>query len=221
MPRVTEIARILGCTGSNVCYLLRRGRIKGTRTSAGWVVSDQAVQDYLAGPRRLPRPVKNKIFKGQKFGYWTVLDPDAGKNKNGQRTALVQCICGKTKKLAMIDLLYGHSRSCGCRRTEHPTPEQQKGREKGQEILKQIQNAGFTGRYLDKCVNKNSRSGHTGVCWRKNMQKYYAYMMVDWMQIPVGHYEKLEDAIAARKAAEEKYFRPRQERVDAIKKKNG
>lgn len=35
MPRVTEIARILGCTGSNVCYLLRRGRIKGTRTSAG------------------------------------------------------------------------------------------------------------------------------------------------------------------------------------------
>ena len=51
------------------------------------------------------------------------------------------------------------------------------------------------------------------------MQKYYAYIMVDRMQIPLGHYEKLEDAIAARKAAEEKYFRPRQERVDAIKKK--
>ena len=51
------------------------------------------------------------------------------------------------------------------------------------------------------------------------MQKYYAYIMVDRMQIPLGHYEKLEDAIAARKSTEEKYFRPRQERVDAIKKR--
>ncbi len=218
MSRITEIARILGCTGSNVCYLLPKGRIKETRISAGCVVSDQVVQDYLAGPRRLPRPVKNKLHKGQKFRYWTVLDPDAGKNKNDQRTALVQCICGKTKKLAIIDLLYGHSRSCGCHRTEHPTQGQQTGREKGQEILKQIQKAGFIGRYLDKRVNKNSHSDHTGVCWRENMQKYYAYIMVNRKHIPLGHYEKLEDAIAARKTAEEKYFRPRQEKVDAIKK---
>lgn len=102
MSRITEIARILGCTGSNVCYLLPKGRIKETRISAGWVVSDQAVQDYLAGPRRLPRPVKNKLHKGQKFRYWTVLDPDTGKNKNDQRTALVQCICGKTKNLLSL-----------------------------------------------------------------------------------------------------------------------
>lgn len=141
MSRITEIARILGCMGSNVCYLLRKARIKGIRTSAGWVVSDEAVQEYLAGPRRQPPPVKNKLHKGQKFGYWTVLDPEAGKNKNGQRTALVQCICGKTRKLAIIELVGGHSCSCGCRRAENFTQQQQEGKKKGTNLC-----ARYTGR---------------------------------------------------------------------------
>lgn len=50
MTRVDEIAKVLGCTGSNVCYLLRKGRIKGTRTSSGWQVTDEAVQEYLKEP---------------------------------------------------------------------------------------------------------------------------------------------------------------------------
>lgn len=98
MSRVTEIARILGCTESNVCYLLRRGRIKGKKTSAGWMVSDEAVQEYLASPKVQLHPIKLKLHKGQKFGYWTVLNPDAERSKSGQRTALVRCICGKTKR---------------------------------------------------------------------------------------------------------------------------
>lgn len=116
------------------------------------------------------------------------------------------------------DLLYGHSRSCGCRRAENSSPGQQEGREKGQKIMNQIHQAGLSPAYLDRRTNRNSRSGHTGVCWRENMQKYYAYIMVNRKQISLGLYTELDDAIVARKAAEEKYFRPRQERVDAIKK---
>lgn len=56
-----------------------------------------------------------------------------------------------------------------------------------------------------------------GSVWRENVQKYYAYIMVDRRQISLGFYEKLEDAITVRKAGEEKYFRPRQELVNAIK----
>ena len=117
-----------------------------------------------------------------------------------------------------MDLVHGRSRSCGCGRAENSTRGQQRGREEGQEIMRQIQEAGLTGRYLDRRTNKNSHSGHTGVCWRENMHKYYAYIMVNRKQIPLGHYEELKDAIAARKEAEEKYFRPRQEKVDVIKK---
>lgn len=58
--------------------------------------------------------------------------------------------------------------------------------------MRQIHRAKLAERYLDKRVNKNSRSGHTGVCWRENMQKYYAYIMVDRKQIQLGYYEKLE-----------------------------
>lgn len=50
------------------------------------------------------------------------------------------------------------------------------------------------------------------------MQKYYAYIMVNRKQIPLGYYDKLEDAIDARKVGEEKYFRSKQEKVDAIKR---
>lgn len=53
MSRITEIARILGCTGSNVCYLLRNGSIKGPRTSAGWKVTDEAIQECF----KMPTPV--------------------------------------------------------------------------------------------------------------------------------------------------------------------
>lgn len=41
--------------------------------------------------------------------------------------------------------------------------------------------------------------------------------MVNRKQIPLGMYTKLEDAIAARKAGEEKHFKEKQEKVDAIK----
>lgn len=81
MSRVDEIAKILGCTHSNVCYLLRRGRIKGKRTSAGWVVSSDAVREYINRPKTRPYLVKHKLHKGQRFGYWTVLDPEAGKKQ--------------------------------------------------------------------------------------------------------------------------------------------
>ena len=42
--------------------------------------------------------------------------------------------------------------------------------------------------------------------------------MVNRKQIPLGYYDKLEDAIDARKVGEEKYFRSKQEKVDAIKR---
>lgn len=43
MSRVDEIAKILGCTHSNVCYLLRKKRIRGKPTGYRWVVSEKAV----------------------------------------------------------------------------------------------------------------------------------------------------------------------------------
>lgn len=114
-----------------------------------------------------------------------------------------------------------HSRcckSCGCRRTEKPSPEQLEGRSKGQVLMSRIHNAGLAPRYLGKEANQNNRTGHIGVCWREPVHKFYAYIMVNRKQISLGLYEKLDDAIAARKAGEGKYFKSRQEKVEEIKR---
>lgn len=93
MSNVDEIAKILGCTGSNVCYLLRRGRLKGTKTKAGWIVTDEAIQKYLTSPPLKPsKPPKHKLHKRQRFGYWTVLEPELTKTATGQWQVLCQCV---------------------------------------------------------------------------------------------------------------------------------
>ena len=64
--------------------------------------------------------------------------------------------------------------------------------------------------------NKNSGTGITGVSIWKD--KYRSYITVDRKQIHLGIFEKLEDAVKARKNAEEHYFSERQKRVNEIKR---
>lgn len=49
-------------------------------------------------------------------------------------------------------------------------------------------------------------SGVTGVCWRDREQAWMAYITVDYKQIILGYYIDKQDAIKARKNAEDKYF---------------
>lgn len=60
------------------------------------------------------------------------------------------------------------------------------------------------------CMNKmrqeNNTSGIIGVYWDKSKNKWVAQIGVDYKNIHLGRFTNIEDAIAARKAAEEKYF---------------
>lgn len=56
-------------------------------------------------------------------------------------------------------------------------------------------------------VTKRNTSGVTGVCFITKEQKYFAYIHVNKHRISLGYYSKFEDAVKARKEAEEKYFR--------------
>ena len=53
-----------------------------------------------------------------------------------------------------------------------------------------------------------STSGYKGVSWRKDSNKWRAHISISGKTINLGCYEKLEDAVEARKRAEEKYFNP-------------
>jgi hypothetical protein len=53
---------------------------------------------------------------------------------------------------------------------------------------------------------KDNTSGHKGVSWNKQRSKWRAQIHNNGKQKNLGRFDKLEDAIAARKAGEKKYF---------------
>lgn len=59
---------------------------------------------------------------------------------------------------------------------------------------------------MNKSIQPNNTSGVPGVSWRKDRNKWRAFITINRKQIALGNYENIDDAIAARKAAEEKYF---------------
>ena len=56
-------------------------------------------------------------------------------------------------------------------------------------------------------IQKNNTSGVTGVYWHKNRQNWNAFIHVNKKKIFLGAYERFEDAVRARKIAEDKYFK--------------
>lgn len=55
-------------------------------------------------------------------------------------------------------------------------------------------------------ILSTNTSGVTGVSWSKQKNKWRAYITIDNKQKSLGYYFNKEDAIKARKEAEEKYF---------------
>lgn len=59
---------------------------------------------------------------------------------------------------------------------------------------------------INSKLSVNSQTGFRGVSFRKNRNKFRAYLMVNRKQIFLGSYTKLKDAIKARIIGEKKYF---------------
>ena len=51
----------------------------------------------------------------------------------------------------------------------------------------------------------NNTSGFTGVSWSSKANKWRAHIKVDFRQINLGHFCRIEDAVSARLAAEKRY----------------
>lgn len=156
-------------------------------------------------------------FIGKTFGEWTVIDVFPG------RDALCRCSCGTIKKMFLSTVISGRSKSCGCKRNAGHEQESEQAMAAGRDYKKAFTAEGLNVMYLGKKVNKNSSTGITGVGIYRNKrtgeEMYRAYIVVQRKQIALGLYRNINDAIAARKAAEEKYFEPLQKQVDELKQK--
>lgn len=55
-------------------------------------------------------------------------------------------------------------------------------------------------------LRNDNTFGVVGICWAKRENKWLARITVDGKEIFLGYFDKFEDAVKARKEAEEKYF---------------
>ena len=61
---------------------------------------------------------------------------------------------------------------------------------------------------INRRTGKNNTSGYKGVCWNKQYNKWHSYVYVNRKCINLGYFSAIEDAIKARLAGEEEYYKP-------------
>lgn len=145
------------------------------------------------------RPLKN--FKNKKVGKLTVLKI-VGKSKNNGYIWRCQCECGNIKDIVSTSLISGNTLSCGCYQKE----EAKKGLiEKRKKNQVDSTNLGLIA--SDK-VRKNNTSGVPGVYFDKQKKRWRSYIRCQGKNYFLGLYDKFEDAVKARKEAEERLFKP-------------
>lgn len=141
---------------------------------------------------------------GQRFGRLTVVQ--FYQRKNGRTFWKCQCTCGNQTISRADALKSGSVKSCGCfAKEKHKLDFEKFARSKRQKNdLKE--NTDLTN-LVDK-PQSNSLSGIRGVCFSKGEQLWIATLNLKGKNILHKRFKNKQDAINARKEAEEKYFKP-------------
>ena len=72
----------------------------------------------------------------------------------------------------------------------------------------------------NKTINSNNTSGFRGVSWDKSRKKWRAYIKLKYKTRFLGRFNTFEEAVEARLAAEEKYYKPLIEKYKKEDEKN-
>lgn len=139
-----------------------------------------------------------KDLTGQKFGRLTVLEFAYTKNKKNYWKCI--CDCGNICYVNTASLTNGTTISCGCKNEENRAnlPTYDRGLVDGTMkcAIKK-----------DRKLNKNNTSGVRGVHFDKDRGLWVAQLMFQRKMHLLGRFKTKREAINARKAGEEKYFK--------------
>jgi hypothetical protein len=143
---------------------------------------------------------------GQRFGRLIVTERRE-KDRFGHFKWLCKCDCGNEVVVLGTCLVRHTTNSCGCLNDELFKTV----------LEKTIKENCFDGTMLTaisptRKINKNNTSGVKGVCPDPSGLRWIAYLYLKKERVYLGTFEKFEDAVNARKRAEEKYFVPILER---------
>lgn len=149
---------------------------------------------------------KSLELKNQVINGITLLE----KTNKKRRSAILwkcKCFCGNVFLAEAYRIKNGEISSCGCKRKVFRKDNFEKAKE---ELTKGFKDGTFINLISNNKVRKNNKSGINGISIRKNKYStsYIVQICVQGKRIRIGTYRDIEEAIKARKEAEEKYFKP-------------
>jgi len=152
-----------------------------------------------------PHSTKKLDLAGQRFGKLTVLAPA---DNIGSKTAWrCRCDCGREIVARTCSLRSGRTKSCGCAYGLAPRPD---GRtcppgEAGRASLTYIDGT-CVEMLRARTVRRNNTTGVPGVEWRADKRLWRAGICFKGKRHYLGSYHTFEDAVKARKRAEEELY---------------
>lgn len=151
---------------------------------------------------------EKKDLVGKRFGRLTVIEAvDLEEPIHDSRIGWrCKCDCGNEVITTRGSLTYGDIKSCGCLQKD-------RAKEFMDGAIKRYENTILTN--LSSKPPKNNTSGVRGVWWDKAANLWIASITIQRKVIRLGSFRHKEDAIKARREAEEKYFKPVLEKAAA------
>ena len=146
---------------------------------------------------------KIKDLTGQRFDRLVAIKR-LDKKRGSSYLWLCKCDCGNYIETSANALLMGNTGSCGCKRIDAVRKTLGDHGEIGQRV--HYVDGTSVERVNQTKLQKNNTSGYTGV--RARGDKWIAAITFKKKNYYLGIYENLEDAVAARKQAEEQLFGP-------------
>ncbi|MCE3203400.1 hypothetical protein [Paenibacillus sonchi] len=153
--------------------------------------------------REMLKPNDIKDLTGQVFGRLTALRPDEGKDSGGSIIWTCRCKCGREVHVPSRDLISGNTKSCGCLLSDHTVSLQANN--------EQYTIDGVFVPILTKKVATNNVTGVKGVSVQHlkiGRVRYIATITIKGKRHYLGVFDRLEDAVDARRKAEEIYHKP-------------
>lgn len=154
--------------------------------------------------RRDAQQEHRKDITGQRFGRLTIIGPallDKPEANGVTHGWLAKCDCGKMVVVSRKSLLSG-VQSCGCLLSDTARLKIDNN------VMQRVDGTQLTAIRPGRKANSNSKSGYKGVYWSDREGRYIAKIGVKGKTITIGRFRLLGDAVKARAAAEEEYYKP-------------
>lgn len=162
------------CDCGNIAYVGYRSLSRGYAKSCGCIAHEK-------------RDIAN-----QRFGKLVALYPDKPR-KNRPAKWVCRCDCGSLCSVTISNLRSGHTKSCGCLRSEE---------------YRTLVEGTCLEVIASQKINRNNRSGVKGVSYYAKTDSWVATIGLRKQRRFLGQFDTVSEAENARKQAEEQLFKP-------------